>query len=99
MRIPAGRAYDEIRVGDEFDYVLTITEAHLVTAAAFSETSTRCIWTKRLQANPDSVDAFCTDHLPAPLLQRPLESIFQVPRSPILSTFVDFWLRLNLAIR
>ena len=66
---------------------------------AFSETSTLCIRTKRLQANPDSVDAFCTDHLPAPLLQRPLESIFQVPRSPILSTVVDFWLRLNLAIR
>ena len=33
MRIPQGRAYDEVRVGDEFDYVLTITEAHLVTAA------------------------------------------------------------------
>ena len=33
MRIPAGRAYDEVSVGDEFDYVLTITETHLVTAA------------------------------------------------------------------
>ena len=33
MRVPQGRAYDEVSVGDEFDYVLTITEAHLVTAA------------------------------------------------------------------
>jgi len=33
MRIPVGRAYDEVSVGDEFDYVLTITETHLVTAA------------------------------------------------------------------
>ena len=33
VRIPQGRAYDEVSVGDEFDYVLTITEAHLVTAA------------------------------------------------------------------
>ncbi|MDP6397754.1 MAG: MaoC family dehydratase [Arenicellales bacterium] len=33
MRIPQGRAYDEVSVGDEFDYVLTITETHLVTAA------------------------------------------------------------------
>ena len=33
MRVPQGMAYDEVSVGDEFDYVLTITEAHLVTAA------------------------------------------------------------------
>ena len=33
MRVPQGRAYDEVSVADEFDYVLTITEAHLVTAA------------------------------------------------------------------
>ena len=33
MRLPHGRAYDEVSVGDEFDYVLTITESHLVTAA------------------------------------------------------------------
>jgi len=33
MRIPTGKAYDEVNVGDEFDYVLTITETHLVTAA------------------------------------------------------------------
>ena len=33
MRVPQGRAYDEVSVGDEFDYVLTITETHLVTAA------------------------------------------------------------------
>jgi len=33
MRIPAGRSYDEVAVGDRFDYVLTITETHLVTAA------------------------------------------------------------------
>ena len=33
MRVPQGKAYDEVSVGDEFDYVLTITETHLVTAA------------------------------------------------------------------
>ncbi len=33
MRIPAGRSFDEVAVGDTFDYVLTITESHLVTAA------------------------------------------------------------------
>ncbi len=33
LRIPQGKAYDEVVVGDEFDYVLTITETHLVTAA------------------------------------------------------------------
>ena len=33
VRVPQGRAYDEVNVGDEFDYVLTITETHLVTAA------------------------------------------------------------------
>jgi len=33
VRVPQGRAYDEVNVGDEFEYVLTITETHLVTAA------------------------------------------------------------------
>ena len=30
VRVPQGRSYDEVSVGDEFDYVLTITETHLV---------------------------------------------------------------------
>ena len=33
MRVPSGKFYDEVSVGDEFDYVLTITETHLVTAS------------------------------------------------------------------
>ena len=33
MRIPEGRAYNQVSIGDEFDYVLTITETHLVNAA------------------------------------------------------------------
>ncbi|MGE4648185.1 MAG: MaoC/PaaZ C-terminal domain-containing protein, partial [Arenicellales bacterium] len=33
VRIPEGRAYNQVAVGDEFDYVLTITETHLVNAA------------------------------------------------------------------
>ena len=33
MRIPCGKFYDEVSIGDEFDYVLTITETHLVTAS------------------------------------------------------------------
>jgi len=33
VRIPQGRAYDQVTVGDEFDYVQTMTETHLVNAA------------------------------------------------------------------
>jgi 3-hydroxybutyryl-CoA dehydratase len=33
VRIPEGRAYNQVAIGDEFDYVLTITETHLVNAA------------------------------------------------------------------
>ena len=33
MRVPCGKFYDEVSIGDEFDYVLTITETHLVTAS------------------------------------------------------------------
>ena len=33
MRVPNGKFYDEVSIGDEFDYALTITETHLVTAA------------------------------------------------------------------
>ena len=33
MRVPSGKFYDEVSIGDEFDYALTITETHLVTAA------------------------------------------------------------------
>ena len=33
MRVPSGKFYDEVSAGDEFDYVLTITETHLVTAS------------------------------------------------------------------
>ena len=33
MRVPSGKFYDEVSVGDEFDYVLTITETHLVTTS------------------------------------------------------------------
>lgn len=33
VRIPEGRTYNQVAIGDEFDYVLTITETHLVNAA------------------------------------------------------------------
>ena len=33
MRVPEGRAYNQVSIGDEFDYVQTITETHLVNAA------------------------------------------------------------------
>ncbi|MHC8598407.1 MaoC family dehydratase [Arenicellales bacterium IMCC55707] len=33
MRVPCGKFYDEVSIGDEFDYVLTITETHLVAAS------------------------------------------------------------------